>query len=520
MLFATSQATGGNVSQTSTANHSRPARRSTRLDHSVPVTVVGVDSSRGPYREDVSTSIISCHGCKYESKYEVLDNSVVVLELTPEDGESKPVTTRGRVKFARRPAQVGGLFQTAIEFDQPSNLWHLEVAPKDWQPFEGAAPASEPDHGSVSSHAQAAAAAAPSKTKPFAVPRPEIVEHAHPANESRRAVAEVPNEVHKEAHTELHRPNGSHVASSLPTPPVPSTTRPVGHVMNEFQEQMEKMLSEAAVAAVRERAGSTLAEARTMLHDEARHAVAVAATSESRVWIEQTVEQMKAAGNETARGMQEDWNRRLQGSVDRAIERVEEHRKEMTLTVDGLTTKAIDQLAVAIENTRREGMDRIISRLKEQLSPILASTNQAASNLNQLREETQQVTEQFLERSTSRMEESYERLRGQFEKALEKRIEATRDHLEKLTQAAANSCVTSLRELTVQQESEARERLQQSFAPLADTAIAALRERAEETTHQFSEELSDRSRDHLEFVGSAISEAARGFSKTARNEKK
>jgi hypothetical protein len=515
MLFATSQVTGGNVSQTSTANHSRPARRSTRLDHSVPVTVVGVDSSRGPYREDVSTSIISCHGCKYESKYEVLDNSVVVLELTPEDPESKPVTTRGRVKYARRPAQAGGLFQTAIEFDQPANLWHLEVAPKDWQPFDGVPAASDLDHASVSGQAQAAAAA-PAKTKPFAVPRPEIVEHAHPANESKRAIAEVHNEVHREA----HKPNGSHAASTLPPPPAPSTTRPVGHVMNEFQEQMEKMLSEAAVAAVRERAGSTLAEARTMLHDEARHAVAVAATSESRVWIEQTVEQMKAAGNETARAMQEDWNRRLQGSVDRAIERVEEHRKEMTLAVDGLTTKAIDQLAVAIENTRREGMDRIISRLKEQLSPILASTNQAASNLNQLREETQQVTEQFLERSTSRMEESYERLRGQFEKALENRIEATREHLEKLTQAAANSCVNSLRELTVQQESEARERLRQSFAPLADTAIAELRERAEETTHQFSEELSDRSRDHLEFVGSAISEAARGFSKTARNEKK
>jgi hypothetical protein len=516
MLFATSQAIGGNVSQTSTANHSnRHARRSTRLDHSVPVTVVGVDSSRGPYREDVSTSIISCHGCKYESKYEVLDNSVVVLELTPDDGESTPVTTRGRVKWARRPAQVGGLFQTAIEFDQPSNLWHLEVAPNDWQPFDGAPTDSDLELSSVSSQAQAAAAApthspthSPTKTKPFAVPRPEIVEPAHSTNESKRATAEV------------HKPNGSHVASNLPTPPVPANARPVGHVMNDFQEQMEKMLAEAAVAAVRERAGSTLAEARTMLHDEAKHAVAVAATSESRVWIEQTVQQMKTAGNETAHVMQEEWNRKLQGSVDRVIERVDEHRKEMALTVDGLTTKAIDQLAVAIENTRREGMDRIISRLKEQLSPILASTNQAASNLNQLREETQQVTEQFLERSSSRMEETYERMRGQFEKLLEKRIETAREDLDKLTRAAANSCVDSLRELAVRQESEARERLQQSFTPIANTAISELRERAEETTHQFSEELSERSRDHLEFVGSAISEAARGFSKSARDEKK
>jgi len=487
------------VSQTSTANQStRPARRSTRLDHSVPVTVVGVDSSRGPYREDVTTAIISCHGCKYDSKYEVLDNSVVILELQPEEADSKPVTTRGRVKFARRPSQVGGMFQTAIEFDQPSNLWNLEVTPKDWLPFNGAPVVSDINIPAISN-------SNPTKTKPFAVPRPEIVEAATAASEPKRNVAEV------------SRPNGSHVAAAiLPQPPVAANTRPVGRVMNEFQEQMEKMLAEAAVSAVRERAGQTLNEARSMLHDEAKHAIAVAATSESKVWIEQTVQQLKTAGNESGRALQEEWNRKLQGSVDKAIERVEEHRQEMTQAVNGLTSAAVDKLEIAIENTRREGMERIIPRLKEQLSPLLASTHQAASNLTQLREETQQVAEEFLERSSSRMEENYERIRGQFEKFLQKRMESAREELEKLTQAASNVCVENIRAIAAQQEEESRERLKQAFAPVADGVLSELKERAEETTHQFSEELADRSRDHLEFVGSAISEAARGFTKSAK----
>jgi hypothetical protein len=458
------------------------------------MTVVGVDSARGPYREDVSTSTISCHGCKYDSKYEVLDNSVVVVELTPEDG-AEPVTTRGRVKFARRPNQTGGLFQTAIEFDQPSNLWHLEVSPTDWLPFNGRPVVSDINV---------------SKSKPFAVPRPELVEA-----EAKRVTPEAPKP-NGHAATTTKAAIAASTAASIPAAPVPAGARPVGHVMNEFQEQMEKMLSEAATAAVRERAGSTLAEARSMLQEEAKNAIAAAAASESKVWIEQSVQQMKAASYDAGRSIQEEWNRKLQRAVDGAIERVEEQRQEMSAAVDDLTAKAIEQLQTAIESTRRDGMDRIISRLKEQLSPVLASTHQAAAHLTQLREETRQVSEQFLEQSNSQMEESYERLRQQFEKFLQKRLETARDEMEKLGQAAANVCAENLRSITVEQQSDTREELRKSFAPLAESVLSQLRERAEETSQLFSEELAERSKSHLEFVGSTISEAARGLAKAAK----
>lgn len=76
---------------TSTANDiARPLRRSTRLNQAIPLTVMGVDSYRGPYREDVSTVSISAHGCKYESKHDVLTNSWVMLELKPEQTTSRP----------------------------------------------------------------------------------------------------------------------------------------------------------------------------------------------------------------------------------------------------------------------------------------------------------------------------------------------------------------------------------------------------------------------------------------------
>src|SRR5580693_4492781 len=76
-------------------NSFRAARRSTRRDQAILITVSGVDSRRGPYSEKVSTLTISCHGCKYPSKYQVLPEALVTLELTPETNASAKISTRG-----------------------------------------------------------------------------------------------------------------------------------------------------------------------------------------------------------------------------------------------------------------------------------------------------------------------------------------------------------------------------------------------------------------------------------------
>lgn len=152
------------MSQTSTANESlRSARRSTRIDQSIPLTIIGVDSARGPYREDVATVTISGHGCKYESKYDVLHGSVVILELNGHKPGSPSNTARGRVKWAKRPGIPGGMYETAIELDEPGNIWGVDSPPQDWL-------------NAVKTQAHQAEAP---KTKPFAVARPEPVSTAN-----------------------------------------------------------------------------------------------------------------------------------------------------------------------------------------------------------------------------------------------------------------------------------------------------------------------------------------------------
>src|SRR5579863_9594720 len=104
------------ASNTSTSSELiRPLRRSTRLNRAIPFTVIGVDSHRGPYREDVSTVTISCHGCRYESKHDVLTNSWILLELPNSGPDGPPVTGRGLIKSAQRTTETSDLHELAIE---------------------------------------------------------------------------------------------------------------------------------------------------------------------------------------------------------------------------------------------------------------------------------------------------------------------------------------------------------------------------------------------------------------------
>jgi len=54
-------------------------RRSTRIDQALPLEVQGVGALREPYQEQVSTLSISCHGCTYQTKHEVIQGEIVFL---------------------------------------------------------------------------------------------------------------------------------------------------------------------------------------------------------------------------------------------------------------------------------------------------------------------------------------------------------------------------------------------------------------------------------------------------------
>jgi hypothetical protein len=110
-------------------------RRSTRISQAVPITVTGVDALGRPFLERTSTVVVSCHGCRYQSKHYVLKNMWVTIEVPHSEAHRQPHTVRARVTWIQRPRTVRELFQIAAELEVPGNLWGIAFPQHDWFAF-------------------------------------------------------------------------------------------------------------------------------------------------------------------------------------------------------------------------------------------------------------------------------------------------------------------------------------------------------------------------------------------------
>jgi hypothetical protein len=457
----------------------RPARRSTRVEQAIPLKVEGVDSFRGPYSEEVSTQSISCHGFKYLSKHQVLANALVVLELQNKKPNSPTLSARGRVKWVERPKDPSGFFQTAVELESPGNIWGIDTPPQDWLPFTGARNL-EMDT---------------SKSKPFAVPRPE------PSG--------VTVEDRKLKGSSAHQPELTR--SSF------SSARPMGQLMGDFQQQMEGMLAEAAGSAVRDRAASILAELRATLREEAKAALAETSTSQAGPWIEQSIKQLNKASQESARVLYAQWKKKLEADVQQALERVEQRNRELEESSQSLATKAGERIQGVLESSRKEGVGRIVARLKEQMAPSIDNALKVTSDLTKRKDDLEKALERSVEKSAARIEETYARFEKQLETTIREKLDGAREELEAQSEEVTQHALNNLRASGQKHSAEAERLLREAFQPIVDKALNALKEKAGETSHHFASELATYSRSHLEFVGGAISELAKGIGKGSKD---
>jgi hypothetical protein len=463
------------------SNAYRPPRRSTRINQAVALTVQGLDSFRAPYNEQVSTLSLNCHGCRYISKYDVLPSSWVTLELKDEKKESKPVSVRGRVKWVKRAPDTGnGQFQTAVELDNPGNVWGIASPPADWLPFCGPRTI-ETDT---------------SKPKPFAIPKPE------PA----AAVAK------QEKQDKVFSPLDKRPATPLSVK-VPST----GQLMGQFQQQMEAMLAEAAATAVQERAASALDEMRAEVREESKHIVAETIASQAGPWIENALKQLKHAGVENARTMHGQWTKKLEADVQQALGRIELRRRELEELSQNLAANTLERVQEVLEASRKDAVDRIVARLKEQIAPQLEHAKKVTAELTQRNEQLEKLQGESLEKFSSRIEKACAGFEKQFEAILRERLDSAREALERVGSESTAVMLKNLRASSERQDAQAQAHLQGELNRVAEATLAKFKTRVEETSKEFAGELGDYSRSHLEYVGGAISELAKGIGKPSKS---
>jgi len=463
----------------------RPARRSTRLSEAVLMRVEGVDSYRGPYSEEVSTVSVSAHGCKYFSKHQVLSNALVILEMKNGKADVKPVSARGRVKWVA--GLQGGVFETAVELEDPGNVWGIATPPKDWLPFCG------PRTIEIDT----------SKSKPFAVPRLEPVAPAAVVREKAPSTGE-------------NRAAGSSGTESGVRQNIASATRPVGQLMGDFQQQMEAMLGEVATAAVREKTTAMLDDIHSKLRLEAKEILAETTAAEAGPWIEQALKQMKISGQDTAQKMHAQWMKKVELDLATSLQQIEVRRQEVEELSRNLAANSLQKVESVLEASRKDGVDRIVARLKEQVAPVVEETRKAAAELTRRKEEIEKLIGQSLEATKVRMGEECAKFDKQFETVLRSRIEAARQEMERAGMAATDLALNNLRITSQQHQERAQAQLREQLNGVSESVVREVGDQAAEASRQFTGEMKKQSREHLEFVSGAISELAKGIGKLSK----
>lgn len=430
-------------------------RRSKRIDQAIPVVVQGVGAMREPYQEQVSTLSISCHGCTYQSKHEVLQGETVYLDIKPPVDGTVAFSSKARVKWAQKLAVKEKVYQIAVELEIAGNIWGVPVPPEDWFPPQLAAATDTASTGRElkvvarkDTHAIAAQEAKPDRT-------PQIEQKEIPA-------------------------------SAIPG---------LAQMMVGLGEQIQSVASQAATASLMKEKGRMIEEFRTHLRIEATNAIQTALASSKDVIVRQAMKDLSEAHEAAARTNYALWIKKIEQDLEIARQHILKQENEASRRVETLATNTIERVQRSMETTRTEVVDRFVSCLREQVGPLLAEAKDSLQKLEASGAAFKKESEAVLAGLGSQLESNSRVSLARVQQAMEKNTA--------LNAAKAN---------------EALQKLYQSFEKAAQTGIESLlvsgrnqmtgilQAKAAEISREFSVGLENHTRSYLETIGKSIAE--------------
>ena len=350
-------------------------RRSARIVQAVPLTVTGVDALGRPFQERTSTLVLSCHGCRYQSKHYVLKNMWVTLEVPHPETGREPRTVRGRVTWIQRPRTVRELFQIAVELEIPGNVWGIAFPPEDWFAFPETLAPEIPAPGT---EAEA----------PAQAPAEEWVLPGAAAHEDKLHV--------------LPSPVGGESSLAL--------ARQVARLVVEAKQQVQGAAREATVQAVAAETRPLLTAIHAQLKEAAEKAVQAAAGSYADGLIRQTAAQIEEARQASVEALREKWSSELQRHLEEAGPQLAEHVAKLTQAHQTSFEQQLDaQFKHALEK---------LDKLRGEIATSAASNESGVTRFRQ------------------QIDESADAASRRWQGALEGRVEEVRTRLEKLEKTA------------------------------------------------------------------------------------
>jgi hypothetical protein len=431
-------------------------RRSSRIEKVIPLAVQGLDASQAPFREEVRTVAISCHGCSYRMKHEVLPGAMVVLDMGQRANGISEWPARARVKWIQKLNTASDMaYGIAVEFESAGNIWGISSPPEDWFPVRGS----------------------------------KVVEPPNSGRELRLITRAEPQTVPT-------RRGGATPVSSLKKSEAATSLSPwFSDLMAGISNQIQVTVSEIAAVTLANERNRLLDEFRVQLQNEAAGTIERVIETSKEELARRALKVLNEATEATVRTSHE----RLIGAIEQDIENAKQRMvvqgNELNQRVDSMATRTIEHLQRTLETSRTEAADRFVSRLREQVAPVL---DEAKADLRKL------VASQTVFKEESQT--IYVRVTKELETGVNAKLVQTHGELDKRSSTVLTECNEKLLALSQTFENVARDSIQTLIASATDNAKKNLEERAAEISSDFTGELEGHVRDYLEFIGDSIAE--------------
>ena len=357
------------------------ARRSMRIERSVPLIVFGQNRLGEPFVERTVSTSLNLHGCRYPSRHDYGVGSWVTLQAVGLNVEPKPPAARARVCSVHTSQSSRELQQVGVELEYPGNVWGIVTPPQDWMTARGTS----------TSMAQFATAAAPALDLP-----PVTVNLEEPPVIAEHKMAEVAT-----------FPSPSPVAAKPPAPKLAEAPKPQRVVItpdgliNALQGKLQQAAEKAAQAAVAKKVDEAVREALNSIDDVRNTSV-----REIEELFPTRVEALKLSSKEELSGeVATHWKEQMEkyrGQAEEMAQRLEKQAGELR--------RELARSQEFLERMQREGEPQLHARLHEALARATSEFEGATARTAHRRyelmlESTQAVAQEALMKIDARSAE-------------------------------------------------------------------------------------------------------------------
>jgi hypothetical protein len=343
------------------------ARRSTRIERSVPLIVFGQNRMGEPFVERTVSTSINLHGCRYPSRHDYGVGAWVTLQVVGLNVEPKPPAMRARVKSVHISQSARELQQVGVELENPGNVWGIAVPPQDWLAL-----------GETNTlMAQFSPAVAPAPVAPPVTPEPD-----EPEEKMEHKMAEVAT-----------FPSPSPAAAKPQPPKLADAPKPQRVVItpdgliNALQGRLQQAAEKAVQTAITKQVGEAVGKAVAAIDDIRQSSVrevqqlfptpVEGAKFSSKEEIVSEVASHWKAEMEKYRGQAEEMAQRLEKQaaelkreLARSQEFLEKMQREMEPQVHARLNEAVAHAISEFEGTAARTVDRRYERLLENTQAV------------------------------------------------------------------------------------------------------------------------------------------------------